>query len=263
MAHLNKNEIESIRGMSYEEFVSETATDKTLQFQFDDLVDANQSKYLKGGGKVLFFFCLFCYMFFPVIAISFFAYKYDNWFLLIGIPISYISTFLATRKKYILMAAPLIPMIINWIFFNGFHFSDYATFFYCCALWGGFFYLLAIEYETDFAKTEIMKNPDLFNELSQYGRIFFLRKKIGDSNEIGNSEASIMWGRLKFEQEDFQGAIDAFDKAIELSPNYGKAYLNRALAKDKLKDYDGAISDFDIAIALFPKNGAAYIGRGI
>ena len=38
-------------------------------------------------------------------------------------------------------------------------------------------------------------------------------------------------GNLKFQLEDYKGAIADFTKAIELSPNNSDAYYNRGLAK--------------------------------
>lgn len=51
------------------------------------------------------------------------------------------------------------------------------------------------------------------------------------------------------------------EQNIQRWPNYGKAYLNRALAKSEIEDYEGAIFDFDTAIELSPKEGVGYFGR--
>ncbi len=50
-------------------------------------------------------------------------------------------------------------------------------------------------------------------------------------------------GNAKFALKDFQGAIDDFNKAIEINPNEFLLYKNRASAKRKLGDYEGADED--------------------
>ena len=53
--------------------------------------------------------------------------------------------------------------------------------------------------------------------------------------------------------KDYSGAIDDYNKAIELYPNYAIAYYNRGGAKYDLKDYAGAIADYNKAIELDSK----------
>ena len=66
----------------------------------------------------------------------------------------------------------------------------------------------------------------------------------------------------KFRKGDYQGAIEAFDRAIGLNPNYADAYSRRGIARAALKDNQGAIADYNQALKLDPKNFIAYIGRG-
>jgi hypothetical protein len=174
MATQPKTNIESFRGMKYLDYIEQKKLDTTLQFQFDPFF-SNERVFLKGFGKILFYICVWGYMIMPLILIPIFAYEYDNWYLLFGLAFSYFSTFLALKKKSWLWAAPLIPMIIFWIK-TGFHMSNYFTFFYICAVWGGWMYSLAIGYEDEFAKIQILKNPELFNDLSEKEVIFFMRK---------------------------------------------------------------------------------------
>lgn len=174
MGTQTNSNIESIRGMSYSEFVECKKTDKTLQFQFDPFFN-NARIYLKGFGKGLFYSCLFGYMIGPMILVPLIAYKYGNWYLLFGIAFSYFSTFLALRKHQWQWAAPLLLMFFYW-YKNGFHLDDYVNFFWLCLLWGGLMYSLAVGYEEELAKVSIFQNPQLFDKLSQDGTIFFMRK---------------------------------------------------------------------------------------
>ena len=49
---------------------------------------------------------------------------------------------------------------------------------------------------------------------------------------------------------DFQGALDDFSKAIELTPDYGDAYNMRSVVKAKLNDQSGSCDDQKKALTL-------------
>jgi tetratricopeptide (TPR) repeat protein len=57
-------------------------------------------------------------------------------------------------------------------------------------------------------------------------------------------------------------AMKDFDRALLLAPGYAAAYSNRAGAHVKLGQIDLAIADYSKAIALVPANPAALTGRG-
>lgn len=65
------------------------------------------------------------------------------------------------------------------------------------------------------------------------------------------------------EQERYPQAIDAFNQAIDLKPDYGAAYNNRCLARLHRIKYDAALADCSQAIALLPQSPGAYNNRGI
>ena len=59
-------------------------------------------------------------------------------------------------------------------------------------------------------------------------------------------------GYVKDELDDYNGALQDYNIAIALKDDYGDAYANRGKAKRKLNDYNGAITDYTTAIALNP-----------
>jgi len=69
-------------------------------------------------------------------------------------------------------------------------------------------------------------------------------------------------GMAKAEKGDWKGALQDFNKAIELNPKYAIAYVVRGLGKEGLSDYRGAIQDFNKAIELNPNYATAYSNRG-
>lgn len=61
---------------------------------------------------------------------------------------------------------------------------------------------------------------------------------------------------------NFEDAIDQYTKAIELDPDYDKAYIQRAIAYTKLDDYEKAAEDFDRAIVFDEKDAGLYYYSG-
>lgn len=59
----------------------------------------------------------------------------------------------------------------------------------------------------------------------------------------------------------FEGSIKDFNKAIQLNPNYAKAYYQRSIMIHPLS-YDKAISGLSKVINLEPNNGEAFLLRG-
>jgi tetratricopeptide (TPR) repeat protein len=58
---------------------------------------------------------------------------------------------------------------------------------------------------------------------------------------------------------DLDGAIADFNKAIELDPDYAYAYGNRGLARRQKGDLDGAIADYSKAIELNPRGDQTHL----
>ncbi len=84
----------------------------------------------------------------------------------------------------------------------------------------------------------------------------------GYINTEPGTEAYFNDGLEKLNNNDNIGAIEEFNKAIELNANNVQAYYNRGQAKKNIKDYDGALADFSSAIALRQYFPEAYKFRG-
>ncbi|NWJ98643.1 MAG: SUMF1/EgtB/PvdO family nonheme iron enzyme [Chloroflexi bacterium] len=63
--------------------------------------------------------------------------------------------------------------------------------------------------------------------------------------------------------QQYQQALEAYDRAIELKPDFDLAYLNRGNGYYFLKKYERAIQDYDRAIQLRPGFANGYYNRGL
>ena len=61
--------------------------------------------------------------------------------------------------------------------------------------------------------------------------------------------------------KDYYGAIADYTKAIEINPNYAKAYSNRGISKENLGDLNGACVDWKKAAALGNKIAAEWVAK--
>jgi tetratricopeptide (TPR) repeat protein len=69
-------------------------------------------------------------------------------------------------------------------------------------------------------------------------------------------------GYARYLMGDKEMAINNYNRAIELNPNYAEAYLNRAESYYQLGNYDRAIIDYTEVIRINSYNGSFYIWRG-
>jgi tetratricopeptide (TPR) repeat protein/V8-like Glu-specific endopeptidase len=67
----------------------------------------------------------------------------------------------------------------------------------------------------------------------------------------------------KYEQKNFAGAMQDYDRAIAMSPKYAEAWNNRGHLKAEIKDYKGSLSDYNTAISANPKLARAYYNRAV
>lgn len=87
----------------------------------------------------------------------------------------------------------------------------------------------------------------IINKYPDYGRAYMVRA-----------------GAREMDNNDLKGAIRDCDTAIKLGPDkLSKAYYDRGLFKQKMEDYKGALDDYNLAINRDPDYKEAYFNRGI
>ena len=69
-------------------------------------------------------------------------------------------------------------------------------------------------------------------------------------------------GNACFNNKEYEKALEAYAKALELDPEYVYAYNGRGNAYKALGEYEKAVSDYDRALELDPEYVYAYNGRG-
>ena len=92
---------------------------------------------------------------------------------------------------------------------------------------------------------------------------FAYTHRIDAPYEILDAEEYARRGLEAQQQGDFEQAIQYYDKAINLNPNYAIAYFYRGNAYGNKGELDQAIQDFTKAIDLNPNDAKAYNNRGI
>ena len=70
-------------------------------------------------------------------------------------------------------------------------------------------------------------------------------------------------GNEYYKKNEFDKAIECYDKALEISPNLLETYFNRGLAYTRKQMYDKAIEDLSKVIELNPNLAEAYYTRGL
>jgi tetratricopeptide (TPR) repeat protein len=86
-------------------------------------------------------------------------------------------------------------------------------------------------------------------------------------SETINSDSTMLYPYLeralqRYEGGYYKGAVDDYNKALELEQTDEEIWLGRGLAREKLKDFEGAFSDYTKAIELKEDFFKAWINRG-
>jgi tetratricopeptide (TPR) repeat protein len=101
-------------------------------------------------------------------------------------------------------------------------------------------------------------------EARQYDEAIEQCTKQYDNAQTNRNRAIILnnRGNAYYYKGQYDRAIEDYNNAIELNPNYTHAYYNRGLAYYQKVQYDRAIEDYNNAIELNPNYTHAYNNRG-
>jgi tetratricopeptide (TPR) repeat protein len=72
-----------------------------------------------------------------------------------------------------------------------------------------------------------------------------------------NEKAYLLKGNLLLALKEVDKAIEVYDEAIELKPDFAQAYHERGRAKLEKGDKDGSMEDMKKSIELAPQSGAS------
>ncbi|MGD0100903.1 MAG: tetratricopeptide repeat protein [Acidobacteriota bacterium] len=105
----------------------------------------------------------------------------------------------------------------------------------------------------------------VFFACSAYGRNAVWKDTLSLFSDVikKNPEAGLAYnnrGNVRKEQNDFKGAMEDYNKAIELK--YDDAYDNRGILRNRTGDYKNAIEDFDRALTIRSDKEQVYYNRG-
>ncbi len=85
----------------------------------------------------------------------------------------------------------------------------------------------------------------------------------GAKGAAGRADAQLATGLALAWEDDMEGAIAAFDRAIALRPGFAFAYLNRGIAYQRNGDLDRALLDLNRAIRYAPDAARGYLHRSL
>ena len=83
-----------------------------------------------------------------------------------------------------------------------------------------------------------------------------------DGGDPQEAQAFFYQGIQQFNNEDFVGAIDSYDKALAIIPDASEIWYNRANALFKLQHIEESIANYDIALEYKPDKYEAWNNRG-
>jgi uncharacterized protein YjbI with pentapeptide repeats len=79
----------------------------------------------------------------------------------------------------------------------------------------------------------------------------YLQGAVGIPTALGSADDFYKWGYAEWQKNDFASAVENYDRAISLKPEFPSAYLGRAMAKFRLQDDSGAVKDAMAAERLY------------
>jgi tetratricopeptide (TPR) repeat protein len=109
--------------------------------------------------------------------------------------------------------------------------------------------------------SELYKRGETFLELKRYDDALAAYNRAVELRpeyaEAWNGKGDTLLALKRYEE-----ARNAYDKAIQFQPNYGEAWIGRGNALNSLQQYKEAINSFDKALEIKPDSLAAWNSRG-
>ena len=88
------------------------------------------------------------------------------------------------------------------------------------------------------------------------------RSTVRSSNNRGMQRSSLNRGNTLYLAQQYRAALESYDKAIRLKPDYAEAYHNRGSVLSVLQRREAALQSYDKAILFKPDYAEAYGNRG-
>lgn len=113
--------------------------------------------------------------------------------------------------------------------------------------------------------TAIEQNQGINSEINLRGKVEFFRSAVNAMLEEHGSEAmgSLNMGVMQMVGGQCQLALTEFDRAVAEAPDNYRPYYYRGTALMKLERYGDAVADLDRALELHPELGMAYLERAL
>ena len=102
--------------------------------------------------------------------------------------------------------------------------------------------------------------------IGSFGFEWFIKTQRAISTELKPDDMAMEHykrGYTYWIKQEFDKAIDEFDRVIELKPNFGMAYFIQGQIYLKKEEFDKAIDDYNKVIELNPNDATAYHDRGL
>ena len=132
------------------------------------------------------------------------------------------------------------------------------------------FDLMRFEESLDYFDKAINLDPSYIECLNNKGIALKELKKFDEAliylqsalNISSNAETLLNIGSINLAQKKYHVAIDYFDKALQLEPNFAEAWSNKGNALHELNRPNEAIVHFDKALSLKPTYAIAWCNKG-
>lgn len=121
---------------------------------------------------------------------------------------------------------------------------------------------------TFFTRPNPEKAREYFNrglEKSRLGDMSGAMEAFNKSIQLNPKDAEAFYRRANtnYDQKKYDEAIADYSQAITVNPKYIQAYFNRGLTRSEIKDFRGAIADYTELLKIQPNDPDAYYERGL